>query len=68
MPERLKMRMWGFPYLTRFAIAAMLAIVGAMAFIPDQRAPLVFGIVSVIVLLVAFALRRAAGTPATPAA
>ena len=68
MPERLKMRMWGFPYLTRFAIAAMLAIVGAMAFIPDQRAPLVFGIVSVIVLLVAFALRRAAGTRATPAA
>jgi GABA permease len=68
MPERLKMRMWGFPYLTRFAIAAMLAIVGAMAFIPDQRAPLVFGIVSVIVLLVAFALRRAAGIPATPAA
>src|SRR5580704_10836958 len=59
MPERLKMRMWAFPYLTRFAIAAMLAIVAAMAIIPEQRAPLVFGIVSVIVLLAAFALRRA---------
>jgi GABA permease len=65
MPERLKMRMWGFPYLTRFTIGAMLAIVAAMAFIPDQRAPLVFGIVSVIVLLAAYALRRAAGTRAT---
>ena len=42
----------------------MLAIVGAMAFIPDQRAPLVFGIVSVIVLLVAYALRRSAGARA----
>ena len=66
MPERLKMRMWWFPHLTRFAIAAMLAIVGAMAFIPDQRAPLVFGIVSVIVLLVAYALRRSAGARGTP--
>jgi GABA permease len=59
MPERLRMRMWGFPHLTRFAIIAMLAIVAAMAIIPEQRAPLVFGIVSVIVLLAAFALRRA---------
>jgi GABA permease len=52
------MRMWAFPHLTRFAIVAMLGIVAAMAFIPEQRAPLVFGIVSVIVLLAAFALRR----------
>jgi GABA permease len=67
-PERLKMRMWGFPYLTRLTIAAMLAIVAAMAFIPDQRAPLVFGLVSVLVLLVAYALRRASGPAAEPAA
>jgi hypothetical protein len=24
-PERLRLRMWGFPHLTRFAIVAMLA-------------------------------------------
>jgi hypothetical protein len=42
----------------------MLAIVAAMAFIPNQRAPLVFGIVSVLVLLAAFALRRALGARA----
>jgi GABA permease len=58
MPERLRMRMWAYPYLTYLAIAAMLAIVFAMAFIPAQRAPLLFGCVSVLVLLAAFALRR----------
>jgi GABA permease len=66
-PERLKMRMWGYPYLTRLTIVAMLAIVAAMAFIPDQRAPLVFGLVSVLVLLAAYALRRASGPAAEPA-
>jgi GABA permease len=66
MPDRLRMRMWGFPYLTRVAIIAMLAIVAAMAFIPAQRAPLVFGFVSVLVLLAAFAVRRTLGLRARP--
>jgi GABA permease len=57
-PERLRMRMWGYPYLTYLAIGAMLAIVFSMAFIPEQRAPLLFGCISVLVLLAAFALRR----------
>jgi GABA permease len=59
-PERLRLRMWGFPYLTRFAVAVMLVIVAAMAWIPDQRAPLVFGVASVLIMLAAFGLRRAA--------
>lgn len=66
-PDRLRMRMWGFPHLTRFAIVGMLAIVAAMAFIPEQRAPLVFGVVSVVVLLAGFALRRAVGPATEPA-
>ncbi len=57
-PERLRMRMWFYPHLTRFAILLMLLIVAAMGFIPDQRAPLIFGLVSVAVLLAAFGLRR----------
>ncbi len=57
-PERLKMRMWYFPYLTYVAIAAMLAIVGAMGFIEDQRAPLGFGIVSVLIMLGGYGLRQ----------
>jgi GABA permease len=59
-PERLRIRMWGYPWLTRFAIVAMLAIVAAMSVIADQRVPLVFGLVSVAVLIGAYALRHLA--------
>ena len=59
-PERLRVRMWGYPWLTRIVIIAMLAIVAAMAVIPEQRVALVFGFLSVAVLLVAFVLRRRA--------
>jgi GABA permease len=69
-PERLRVRMWGFPHLTRLAIAGMLAIVAAMGFIPDQRAPLLFGIVSVAVMLVGYGIRQwvrpADAQPGTP--
>jgi GABA permease len=58
MPERLALRMWGFPHLTRFAILLMLLIVAAMGIIPDQRAPLIFGLASVMVLLAAFGVRQ----------
>ena len=64
MPERLRIRMWGYPWLTRLAILAMLAIVAAMSVIPEQRAPLVFGLLSVLVLLGVYALRRFARTQA----
>jgi GABA permease len=56
-PQRLRVRMWGYPYLTCLAIAGMLAIVAAMAFIPDQRVPLLFGIASVGVMLAGYAIR-----------
>lgn len=58
-PEKLRVRMWGYPYLTWLAIVAMLGIVAAMAFIPEQRAPLAFGLVSALVMLSAYAVRRA---------
>jgi GABA permease len=53
--------MWGYPYLTYFAIAGMLAIVLAMAFIPDQRTPLIFGVISLLLLLLAFSVRHRLG-------
>jgi GABA permease len=56
-PARLLVRMWGYPWLTRLTIAAMLAIVAAMAVIPEQRVALLFGLVSVAALLIAYALR-----------
>jgi len=57
-PERLRVRMWGYPWLTRVAIAGMLAILAAMAVIPDQRVSLAFGLVSAAILLGAWLLRR----------
>jgi GABA permease len=67
-PERLALRMWAYPYLTYFTIAAMLAIVLAMGFIPEQRTPLLFGLISLAVLLAAFALRARFGAKNTLAA
>jgi GABA permease len=56
--------MWAYPYLTYLAIAGMLGIVLAMAFIPDQRTPLVFGVISLGILLLSFAARaRFGGQP-----
>jgi len=44
----------------------MLGIVGAMAFIPDQRLPLLFGVLSALVMLVGYALRRRFGPAPAP--
>ncbi|MBV9698288.1 MAG: amino acid permease [Gammaproteobacteria bacterium] len=65
-PERLRVRMWGFPGLTLLAIAMMLAIVAAMAFIPDQRLPLLFGLLSAAVMLGGYLLRRSLGAGQRP--
>ena len=56
-PTRLTLRMWAYPYLTCLAIAAMLCILLAMAFIPEQRTPLVFGVASAALLVPAFGAR-----------
>jgi GABA permease len=58
-PEKLRVRMWAYPYLTWLAIVAMLGIVAAMAFIPDQRSSLVFGVASAFVMLLGYGVRRA---------
>jgi len=60
-PALLRIRIWGYPYLTYLAIASMLGIIIAMGFIPEQRAPLGFGIASVGVLLVCFWARQRFG-------
>jgi GABA permease len=63
-PNRLRVKMWGYPYLTYVAIVGMLGIVFAMAFIPDQRTPLLFGLISLGILMVAFAVRARFGAKA----
>ena len=63
-PARLRVRMWAYPYLTYVAIAGMLGIVLAMAFIPEQRTPLIFGVISLGLLLLGFSARmRFGGKP-----
>jgi GABA permease len=57
-PEGLVVRMWLFPWLTVVAIVAMLGILAAMAFIPDQRVPLAAGVASLVILVGLFGLRR----------
>ncbi|WP_199724879.1 amino acid permease [Noviherbaspirillum saxi] len=59
-PERIKVRMWLYPYLTYFAIAAMLLILGAMSVSPDaeQRLSFWFGLGSVGVLMALYALTQ----------
>jgi GABA permease len=56
-PARLGIRMWAYPFLTYVAIVGMLGIVFAMAFIPEQRTPLLFGLISLGVLLLSFGVR-----------
>ncbi|MBS0388976.1 MAG: amino acid permease, partial [Proteobacteria bacterium] len=65
-PERLRVRMWAYPALTIVAIVTMFAIVAAMAFIEDQRLPLLFGVASALAMLCGYALRRRAGGAAAP--
>jgi GABA permease len=63
-PERLRVRMWAYPGLTILAIATMVGIIAAMAFIPDQRAPLLFGVLSALAMVGGYGLRRRFGAPA----
>jgi len=57
-PERLVIRMWFYPWLTYFAIAVMVLNLVAMAFIADQRVPLVVGIASGLIVVGAYWVRR----------
>jgi GABA permease len=66
-PERLRVRMWAYPYLTYITIASMILIVAAMAFIPAQQKPLLFGVISLLALLLAYVPRLLWGRK-TPAA
>jgi GABA permease len=65
-PTRLRLKMWAFPYLTYVAILGMLAIVLAMALIAEQRKPLVFGLISLGLLLLAYAVRSRYGRIVAP--
>jgi GABA permease len=56
-PERLKLRMWLFPWLTYASIAGMVAVIVAMAFVDDVRSQLIPSFLSLAVVLAAAYLR-----------
>jgi GABA permease len=62
-PERLQLRMWLYPWLTYLSIATIVAVLIAMAVIPEQRPLLIASVISAIVILVAYLLRRQLGPP-----
>ena len=62
-PERLRLRMWLYPWLTYLSIAAIVSVLIAMFVIPDQRPLLIASLVSLGVILIAYLIRRFAGPP-----
>jgi GABA permease len=52
-PERLTLKMWGYPWLTYLSIVAMVAVIAAMALVKDVRAQLWWSLGSLAVVLAA---------------
>jgi len=57
-PEKLRVKMWFYPYLTYFTIGLMFLILAAMAIIPAQRSALLFGVISAGVMGVLYWVRK----------
>ena len=58
-PERLEVRMWAYPYLTYFAIAAIGVVIASMALVADVRSQLWLGLLSLGVVLAAYFAKSA---------
>jgi GABA permease len=65
-PERLRVKMWCYPYLTILAIVAIIGGLVAMAFSSDQHLALLFGVVSALTAMGGYFLRRKFGSKARP--
>ena len=64
-PERIKVRMWLYPWLTLLAAGAIAAILVSMYFTAGTRSQLVLSVVSLAVVLALYWVRRRrAGAPA----
>jgi L-asparagine transporter-like permease len=59
--------MWLFPWLSYLAIAAMIAMLIAMATVPGLRSQLWASAISVVVVLIAYAVKRARTAAIVPA-
>jgi GABA permease len=52
-PERLKLKMWLFPYLTYATMAAMVAVIVSVGLVKDTRSQLIPSLISLAVVLIA---------------
>jgi GABA permease len=52
-PDRLKLRMWLYPWLTYASIVAIVVVISSMAFVKDVRSQLIPSLISLAVVLVA---------------
>ena len=57
-PERLEVRMWLYPYLTYFAIAAIGVVIVSMALVESVRSQLYLGLLSLGVVLAAYFIKQ----------
>src|SRR5215203_5197536 len=60
-PERLRIKMWFYPWLTYLSIAGIVAVLIAMFFISSLRPLIIASSISLAVILAAYVLRRQFG-------
>ncbi len=65
-PEKLVVRMWGYPVLTLATIAGIAAVLVLMAFNPDSRSQLLLSLASLAVVLVLHAVTSRRRGPVDP--
>ena len=53
-PERLEVRMWGYPWLTWLVIAAIVVVISSMAFVDEVRSQLWWSLGSLAIVLGAY--------------
>ncbi|MFZ3597919.1 amino acid permease [Streptomyces sp. BH104] len=57
-PDRLKLRMWGYPYLSWATLAAIVVVLSSMLLVPDARSQLYLSVLSLAAILATYVLVR----------
>jgi GABA permease len=67
-PERLQLRMWGYPWLSWLTLAGTLLVVVSMIFVEDARSQLYLSVLSLAAILVVYLFVRRRQPPAPESA
>jgi GABA permease len=65
-PEKLQVRMWGYPYLTYLVIVSIVVVIASMAFVDDVRSQLWWSLGSLAIVLGAYWVRSRRGRAYEP--